>query len=130
MTESESPRVHRPPIVVLGVQPNDPPFRMVEVAGELVGKAHSVLDVIEIARLVGLEDADLDDPDVVRWVGGDKFTWTPWWPGRGSRKAHKERREHGHREHGLWRHRAHGEAEEPAEENGGPAPGPPPPPPA
>ncbi|OMI34027.1 hypothetical protein SPAR_38500 [Streptomyces sparsogenes DSM 40356] len=120
MTESESPRVHRPPIVVLGVQPNDPPFRMIEVAGELVGKAHSVLDVIEIARLVGLEDADLDDPDVVRWVGGDKFTWTPWWPGRGPRK---------HREHGFWRHKAHGQAEEAGEEatteeNGGPNPEP------
>ncbi|MFI0820489.1 hypothetical protein ACH4TX_31010 [Streptomyces sp. NPDC021098] len=80
MTESESPRVTRPTMVVLGVQHGNPPYRLVEVAGELVGKAHSVLDIIEIARQLGLEDIDLDDPDVVRWVGGDKFTWTPWWP--------------------------------------------------
>ncbi|MFD8871266.1 MULTISPECIES: hypothetical protein [Streptomyces] len=96
MTESESPRVHLPPIVVLGVQPNNPPFRLVEVAGEVIGKAHSVLDVIEIARTIGMEDADLDDPDVVRWVGGDKFTWTPWWPPRRAGRGH-------HREH----HRGH-----------------------
>ncbi|KAK1179408.1 hypothetical protein B7755_015395 [Streptomyces sp. NBS 14/10] len=95
MTESESPRVHLPPIVVLGVQPNDPPFRLIEVAGEVIGKAHSVLDVIEIARLIGMEDADLDDPDVVRWVGGDKFTWTSWRPaGRGRDKEHGETRHH------------------------------------
>ncbi|WP_415925405.1 hypothetical protein [Streptomyces sp. ME19-01-6] len=105
MTESESPRVHLPPIVVLGVQPNDPPFRLIEVAGEVIGKAHSVLDVIEIARVVGMEDADLDDPDVVRWVGGDKFTWTPWWPRRGPRKARKG-------------HKAHREAEGVGEEHG------------
>ncbi|MBL1098007.1 hypothetical protein [Streptomyces coffeae] len=80
MTESELPRITRPPIVVLGVQPGQPPYRLVEVAGELAGKAHSVLEVIEIARSVGLDDIDLDDPDVVRWVGGDKFTWTSWWP--------------------------------------------------
>ncbi|MGY0061595.1 hypothetical protein ACWY4P_34515 [Streptomyces sp. LZ34] len=96
MTESESPRVHLPPIVVLGVQPNNPPFRLIEVAGEVIGKAHSVLDVIELARTIGMEDADLDDPDVVRWVGGDKFTWTPWWPPRRKRRrGHGERNEMG-----------------------------------
>ncbi|MDW6062642.1 hypothetical protein SAZ11_37160 [Streptomyces sp. FXJ1.4098] len=98
MTESESPRVHLPPIVVLGVQPNDPPFRLIEVAGEVIGKAHSVLDVIEIARMVGMEDADLDDPDVVRWVGGDKFTWTSWRPSGRSRG-----KEHGETRHHRWR---------------------------
>jgi hypothetical protein len=95
MTESESPRVHLPPILVLGVQPNDPPFRLIEVAGEVIGKAHSVLDVIEIARMIGLEDADLDDPEVVRWVGGDKFTWTPRWPPRRRRREHEKRSEAG-----------------------------------
>ncbi|MET7764944.1 hypothetical protein [Streptomyces sp. NPDC005336] len=98
MTESESPRITRPPMVVLGVQPAEPPelpFRLVEVAGELVGKAYSVVDVIELARRVGLEDADLDDPDVVRWVGGDKFTWTPWWPKHEPRReGHHHKRRH------------------------------------
>ncbi|WP_435243639.1 hypothetical protein [Streptomyces cucumeris] len=98
MTESEIPRITRPSIVVLGVQPGEPPYRLVEVAGELAGKAHSVLDVIEIARSVGLDDVDLDDPDIVRWVGGDKFTWTSWWPyhppphEEGERHAKRQRR--------------------------------------
>ncbi|MFJ2344503.1 hypothetical protein [Streptomyces antimycoticus] len=92
MTESQAPRIHRPPIVVLGVQQNDPPYRLVEIAGELAGKAHSVLDVIEIAREVGLDDVDLDDPDVVRWVGGDKFTWTSFWPLHRSHRSHHEHR--------------------------------------
>ncbi|GHJ28088.1 MULTISPECIES: hypothetical protein [Streptomyces] len=94
MTEAQAPRIHRPPIVVLGVQPNDPPFRLVEIAGELAGKAHSVLEVIEIARAVGLDDVDLDDPDVVRWVGGDKFTWTPFWPSRSGHSRHSRHSRH------------------------------------
>lgn len=114
MTESESPRVHLPPIVVLGVQPDNPPFRLVEVAGEVIGKAHSVLDVIEIARTIGMEDADLDDPDVVRWVGGDKFTWTPWWPRRAAGGHHREH----HR--GLHWGRA-GEHADPDHDSGPPA---------
>jgi hypothetical protein len=80
MTESEVPHIASPPIVVLGVEPGDPPFRVVEVDGELAGEAASVVDVIEIAHRAGLGDVDLDDPEVVRWVGGDKFTWTPWPP--------------------------------------------------
>ncbi len=75
--------------MVLGVQHDEPPFRLVEIAGELAGKAYSVLDVIEIAREVGLDDIDLDDPDVVRWVGGDKFTWTSFWPPHQSRSGHQ-----------------------------------------
>ncbi|AUA13613.1 hypothetical protein CFP59_05779 [Streptomyces malaysiensis subsp. malaysiensis] len=75
--------------MVLGVQHDEPPFRLVEIAGELAGKAYSVLDVIEIAREVGLDDVDLDDPDVVRWVGGDKFTWTSFWPPHQSRSGHQ-----------------------------------------
>ncbi|ADI10028.1 hypothetical protein SBI_06908 [Streptomyces bingchenggensis BCW-1] len=108
MTESESPRVHLPPIVVLGVQPNDPPFRLIEVAGEVIGKAHSVLDVIEIARVIGMEDADLDDPDVVRWVGGDKFTWTSWrLSGRSRGKEHGEKSAKGEKGEGPGETRRH-----------------------
>ncbi|WKX72943.1 hypothetical protein [Streptomyces sp. XD-27] len=78
MTETESPRSTPPAIVVLGVQRGDPPYRLVEAAGEFVGRAHSVVDVIEIAHRLGLKHVDLDDPDTVRWVGGDKYTWVPW----------------------------------------------------
>ncbi|WP_432588213.1 hypothetical protein ABVG11_24375 [Streptomyces sp. HD1123-B1] len=116
MTESEIPRITRPSIVVLGVQPGEPPYRLVEVAGELAGKAHSVLDVIEIARSVGLDDVDLDDPDIVRWVGGDKFTWTSWWPYHPP--PHEEGERHGKRQ----RRRGRKEPSEGSEgsEGGGP----------
>jgi hypothetical protein len=73
MAGSESPGV---PIVVSGVQHGEPPFRIVLVNGEPVGEAFSFVDVIEFSLRSGLEHVDLDDPSVIRWVGGDKFTWT------------------------------------------------------
>ncbi|HET9381447.1 MAG TPA: hypothetical protein VFP69_11525 [Streptomyces sp.] len=76
MTESESPYISRPRIMVLGVQPGVPPFRIVEIDGQVVGEARAVTDVLEAAAAFGIVVHDLDDPDVVRWVGGDKFTWT------------------------------------------------------
>ncbi|MBB5937005.1 hypothetical protein [Streptomyces zagrosensis] len=77
MTERDCPRVTAPLLVVLPVQPGSPPFRVVEVGGELAGTARSVVDVIEIAQQAGVHHLDLEDPDLVRWVGGDQFTWTP-----------------------------------------------------
>jgi hypothetical protein len=68
--------ISRPRIMVLGVQPGNPPFRVVEIDGEVVGEAKTVTDVLEAAVAFGIRIHDLDDPDVVRWVGGDKFTWT------------------------------------------------------
>lgn len=68
--------ISRPRIMVLGVQPGSPPFRVVEIDGEVVGEAKSITDVLEAAAAFGIRVHDLDDPDVVRWVGGDKFTWT------------------------------------------------------
>ncbi|MEU5085476.1 hypothetical protein [Streptomyces sp. NPDC021356] len=75
MTESASPYISQPRIMVLGVQRTDPPFRIVEIDGEVVGEAKSVTDVLQAAAAFGITVHDLDDPDVVRWVGGDKFTW-------------------------------------------------------
>lgn len=75
MTESASPYIPSPRIMVLGVQPGTPPFRIVEIDGEVVGEARSIVDVMEAATAHGVTVHDLDDPDVVRWVGGDKFTW-------------------------------------------------------
>ncbi|MFF3641586.1 hypothetical protein [Streptomyces sp. NPDC002564] len=66
-----------PRITVLGVQPGHPPFRIVEIDGEVVGKAKTVTDVLDAAAMAGITVRDLDDPDAVRWVGGDKFTWRP-----------------------------------------------------
>lgn len=77
MTERDCPHISAPMLVVLPVQPGSPPFRVVEAGGELVGTARSVVDVIEIAQQMGVHPIDLEDPDIVRWVGGDQFTWTP-----------------------------------------------------
>ncbi|MFE7713400.1 hypothetical protein ACFU6I_48670 [Streptomyces sp. NPDC057486] len=77
MTESASPRTSTPRITVLGVQPGDPPFRLVEIDGEVVRAAESITDVLLTAAAAGITVHDLDDPEVVRWVGGDKFTWRP-----------------------------------------------------
>jgi hypothetical protein len=64
--------------MVLAVQPGEPPFRLVEIGGQLVGTASSIADVVGLAHRAGLGHIDLDDPDVIRWVGGDKHTWTHW----------------------------------------------------
>jgi hypothetical protein len=77
MAESESPEFVGPLIVVSGVQTGDPPFRIVQIRGNTVGIAHDVLDVLRLAHEAGLEHVDLDDPAVVRWVGGDKYKWRP-----------------------------------------------------
>ncbi|GHD25370.1 hypothetical protein [Streptomyces galbus] len=76
MTEIASPYISQPRIMVLGVQPGHPPFRIVEIDGEVVGEARGVTDVLETAAAFGITVHDLDDPDVVRWVGGDRYTWT------------------------------------------------------
>ncbi|ALV31735.1 hypothetical protein [Streptomyces sp. CdTB01] len=75
MTEQAAPYISHPRIMVLGVQPGTPPFRIVEIDGEVVGEAKGVIDVLEAAAAFGITVHDMDDPDVVRWVGGDKFTW-------------------------------------------------------
>ncbi|MFI0960136.1 hypothetical protein ACH4S8_01775 [Streptomyces sp. NPDC021080] len=77
MTESASPHISHPRIMVLGVQPGTPPFRIMEIDGEMVGEAKAITDVLEYAAAYGITVDDLDDPDVVRWVGGDKLTWHP-----------------------------------------------------
>ncbi len=62
-------------ITVLAVQPGDPPFRIVQLDGEVVGRAASMTDVLLIAAEAGITIHDLDDLDEVRWVGGGKFHW-------------------------------------------------------
>ncbi|MER5720263.1 hypothetical protein [Streptomyces sp. NPDC002132] len=77
MTESASPYISHPRVTVLGVQPGTSPFRIVEIDGEVVGEARTVTDVLQTAAAFGVTVHDLDDPDVVRWVGGDRYTWSP-----------------------------------------------------
>ncbi|MEV8320382.1 hypothetical protein AB0Q95_40155 [Streptomyces sp. NPDC059900] len=80
MTESAHLYMANPRITVLGVNPGRPPFRIVELDGEVVGEARELVDVLEVAAQVGHVVDDVDDPDQVRWVGGDKFTWKPKGP--------------------------------------------------
>jgi len=78
MTEQGVPHIHQPRILVLGVcpgKPGQPPFRIMEIDGQVVGEARTVTDVLETAASYGIPIHDLDDPDVVRFVGGDKYTW-------------------------------------------------------
>jgi hypothetical protein len=77
MTEIASPYISHPRVIVLGVQPGTPPFRIVEIDGQVVGEAKAMTDVLQTAAAYGITVHDLDDPEQVRWVGGDKFTWTP-----------------------------------------------------
>ncbi|WP_406431791.1 hypothetical protein OHB00_05465 [Streptomyces sp. NBC_00631] len=80
MTEIASPFISQPRILVLGVmtgKPGAPPFRIVEIDGEVVCQARAITDVLEVAASHGIKVHDLDDPAVVCWVGGDKFTWRP-----------------------------------------------------
>lgn len=76
MTEIASPYISHPRIMVLGVQPGNPPFRIVEIDGAVIGEAKSFTDVLVAAAAYGIPVHDADDPEVVRWVGGDKHTWT------------------------------------------------------
>ncbi|WP_328923843.1 hypothetical protein OG429_03840 [Streptomyces sp. NBC_00190] len=75
MTESASPYISSARVTVLGVQPGDPPFRIVEIDGEIVGTARSMTDVIVTAAACGITIHDLDNPGEVRWVGGGKYHW-------------------------------------------------------
>ncbi|MER7824130.1 MULTISPECIES: hypothetical protein [unclassified Streptomyces] len=76
MTEGSTPHMSPARIIVRGVQPGHPPFRIVEVDGEFVGRATSMTDVLLIAAEAGIVVHDLDDPDVIHWLSGGKFTWT------------------------------------------------------
>ncbi|MFJ3925243.1 hypothetical protein [Streptomyces sp. NPDC090022] len=62
-------------VVVSPVHRGSPPFRIVLIGGEMVGRAHDLIDVYRLVRAAGIDHPDLDDPAVIRWEGGDKFTW-------------------------------------------------------
>ncbi|MEV7388818.1 MULTISPECIES: hypothetical protein [unclassified Streptomyces] len=85
MTEIASPHISQPRILVLGVMTGKPgtlPFRIVEIDGEVVAEARDITEVLSVAAAYGITVHDLDDPGVVCWVGGDKFTWKPRSPSR------------------------------------------------
>ncbi|MBO1332885.1 hypothetical protein J3486_16760 [Streptomyces sp. VRA16 Mangrove soil] len=61
-----------PTVVVHAAQPGG---RRVHINGEDAGLATSLADVVEFLRRAGLEDAPLDDPNVVEWRGGGSGLW-------------------------------------------------------
>ncbi|MGW0765751.1 hypothetical protein [Streptomyces sp. NPDC002676] len=79
MTEQGAPYISKPRILVLGVcpgKPGSPPFRIMEIDGQVVGEARHLTDVLETAAAYGIVIHDMNDTDVVRWVGGDQYHWT------------------------------------------------------
>ncbi|MFJ8751572.1 hypothetical protein ACIREO_19925 [Streptomyces sp. NPDC102441] len=74
---TRSPRTPAPRITVLPVQPGDPPFRIVEIDGEVIGSATGMTDVLIAAAAADIPVHDLEDPATVRWVGGGKLSWKP-----------------------------------------------------
>jgi hypothetical protein len=77
MTESETPAFVSSPIVVTPVERGVQPFRVVQIYGETVGIARDMVDVLRLAHAAGMHHVDLDDPAIVRWVGGGKYKWAP-----------------------------------------------------
>lgn len=65
-----------PPVVVRAPTRGAKPYRRVEIYGRLVGKAYGPEDVVEFIRRAGVEEPDLDDPDLVGWRGGDRTVWS------------------------------------------------------
>ncbi|MFE2426558.1 hypothetical protein ACFXJ5_07360 [Streptomyces sp. NPDC059373] len=76
MTESETPAFVSSPIVVTPVERGERPFRVVQINGETVGIARDMVDVLRLAHAAGMHHVDLDDPAMVRWVGGGKYKWS------------------------------------------------------
>ncbi|GAA2236281.1 hypothetical protein GCM10010430_16450 [Kitasatospora cystarginea] len=79
MDESRRPAkgdIFTPPVVVRPPTRGARPYRRVEIYGRLVGKAYDEADVSEFIRRAGVDDPDLDDPDLVGWRGGDRTVWS------------------------------------------------------
>ncbi|MFD9500627.1 hypothetical protein [Streptomyces sp. NPDC060035] len=66
-----------PPVIVYPPSPTG--GRRVTVRGQIVGLAHGRGDVASFLRqagfAVGVEEIDLDQPELIEWRGGDLDTW-------------------------------------------------------
>ncbi|MEY9968747.1 hypothetical protein ABIA33_006834 [Streptacidiphilus sp. MAP12-16] len=66
---------HHAHVVVHPVVDASPPFRRVEILGTQVGKAYSLVDVVEFCRRAGIEDLDVETSGNVLWIGGGPHQW-------------------------------------------------------
>ncbi|MFD7642716.1 hypothetical protein ACFV4P_18870 [Kitasatospora sp. NPDC059795] len=73
---SESGDIFHPPVVVRPPTRGARPYRRVEIYGRTVGRATSEADVAEFVRRAGVDEPDLDDPELVAWRGGDRTVWS------------------------------------------------------
>ncbi|MFJ8042360.1 hypothetical protein ACIRBX_17905 [Kitasatospora sp. NPDC096147] len=69
--------IFHPPVVVRAPAKGARHYRRVEIYGRPVGRAESEADVAEFIRRAGVEDPDLDDPELVEWLGGGREVWSP-----------------------------------------------------
>jgi hypothetical protein len=62
-----------PPIIV---HPPTGGGRRVTIRGQDVGRAHRVADLVEFLRRAGLDDVEVEETDLIKWVGGGADDWT------------------------------------------------------
>ena len=66
--------------VVIVYPPSPSGGRRVRVDGEILGLAHSLVDVAEFLRRAGLEEieaSDVADSGLIEWRGGGPDVWVP-----------------------------------------------------
>lgn len=62
-----------PPVVVHPPAPNG--TRRVTVRGESVGLAGGMADLVEFLRRTGLDEAEVEETQLIEWRGGGPETW-------------------------------------------------------
>ncbi|MEW2519046.1 hypothetical protein [Actinacidiphila alni] len=62
-----------PPITVHPPGPGG--GRRVTIRGTDVGRAHRIADLVEFLRRAGLDDVEVEQTDLIQWLGGGADTW-------------------------------------------------------
>ncbi|HEY3480213.1 MAG TPA: hypothetical protein VGL02_15050 [Streptomyces sp.] len=61
-----------PPITV---HPLTAAGRRVTIRGQDVGRAHRIADLVEFLRRAGLDDIEVEQTDLIEWLGGGAEVW-------------------------------------------------------
>lgn len=61
-----------PPITV---HPLTASGRRVTIRGQDVGRAHRIEDLVEFLRRAGLDDIEVEETDLIEWLGGGADIW-------------------------------------------------------